>query len=95
MASDRDLFGEYAGKPGSIQKAEDGHETLTAAEQRRVLATYGKSGLDVIEDEAQIAAGTERYDSTEKWEDAAHRARYLRKKGFDARLNGRTLGDVQ
>lgn len=95
MADSRNDWGEYGGKPGSIQKAEDGHEDLTAAEQRRIMATYGirNSAAAVSDPEAvEVPQGVD--VSGESWEDAERRARAVALVRSRERLNGRTTDDL-
>lgn len=99
MAKDpmgRDKFGEYGGKPGSIQKAEDGHVDLTAAEKRRINATYGIRNADsAYDNEADVPVNTGvEYDAESTvWEDAEQRTRALRVRESRERLNGRGVAD--
>lgn len=97
MADSRDQWGEYGGKPGSIQKAEDGHELLTARERARVVRTQGirnntapsENPEDIVVDGGiDVATG-------EKWEDAHQRRRKLSLEESRVRLNGRTLGETE
>lgn len=97
MARDsRDNFGEYGGKPGLIQKAEDGHVELTAAEQAQILRTNAfRTNTSITDDpdEIEVAGGVEG-TTGETWEDAAHRAKKLAAQDARTRLNGRGVGEV-
>jgi hypothetical protein len=91
----RESWGEYGGKPGAPHRTEDGHDTLTPAEGRRVLATYGIRGADIPD--GGVAVVNQGIDPAtgEKWVDEhqaekAARYKYLR----DDVLNGREVGDV-
>ena len=97
MARDsRDNWGEYSGKPGLIQKAEDGHVELTAAEQAQILRTNAfrtnTSATDIPED-IEVTGGVEGVTG-EVWEDAAQRARKRSAEDARTRLNGRSVGEV-
>lgn len=97
MARDpKDRWGEYSGKPGSIQTAEDGHEVLSAAEKRRINATYGIRNPDATADDPDdVVVDTGIDVDGDKWEDAAQRARKLSVANSRRRLNGRGVSDGQ
>lgn len=98
MARDsRDNYGEYGGKPGLIQKAEDGHVDLTAAEQAQILRTVGMrtaAGDTDVPEDIEVAGGVDNVTG-ETWEDAGHRARRRNAEDVRNRLNGRGVEDVR
>lgn len=84
---------EYGGKDGLIQKAEDGHVELTAAEKAQIMRTHGVQGdLSGLETDLNVAVGFDA-DGT-AWEDVAHRDKALRRAAADQRLNGRQIGEA-
>lgn len=97
MARDpRDKWGEYGGAPGSIHTSENGHVDLTAAEKRRVNATYGiRTPETDVDDPSGVVVNTGIDVDGEKWEDAEQRARKLALERNRARLNGRGIADGQ
>lgn len=97
MAKDklgRDKFGEYGGRDGSIHTASDGHVELTAAEKRRVNATFGIRNADSpYDNEADVPVNSGVDVIGEVWEDAEQRERALRVRDSRRRLNGRGVAD--
>jgi hypothetical protein len=93
MATDsRDNFGEYGGKPGLIQKAEDGHVELTVKEKAMVGRIYGKDGSQGAQVN-EVAGGVDAVTG-EVWEDASHRRMVLDREAAQAKLNGRGIEEV-
>jgi hypothetical protein len=93
MARDsRDNFGEYGGKPGLIQKAEDGHVELTVKERAMVGRIWGKGGSQGQE-EAPINGGIDAVTG-EVWEDASMRRKQIEREAMQAKLNGRGIEEV-
>lgn len=97
MAKDplgRDKFGEYGGRPGSIHTDSDGHVDLTAAEKRRINATYGIRNADSEWDNAtDVPVNVGEDVNGEPWEDAEQRQRAIRVAESRKRLNGRGVAD--
>lgn len=97
MAIDpRDKFGEYGGKPGSIQKKADGHVELEVGEKARILRTHAIRIPDAP------AGGPSKPNqgidpaTGHPWVDDQQQSRLdLYKKTRDEILNGYTPEDVQ
>jgi len=89
MADSRDSYSEYAGKPGLIQTAEDGHVELAVKEKAMIGRIWGRDGNQPA-DEIQINAGLDRATG-EPWEDAAHRAQAIDRANKLKKLNGRGM----
>lgn len=93
MATDsRDQYGEYGGKPGLIQKAEDGHVELTVKEKAMVGRIWGKGGSQGLQ-EAPINGSIDAATG-EAWEDASQRRRQIERETKQAQLNGRGIEEV-
>lgn len=87
MADSRDDFGEYGGKPGLIQTAEDGHVELTVKEKAMVGRVLGRLG-SVGEAEQEVNSGIDAATG-EAWEDASQRRNALDRQAAITKLNGR------
>lgn len=95
MAGKREDWGEYSGKPGTIQKAEDGHEELTAKEGARILRTHAIQAPD--SPAGGPPAPNQGIDPAtgEPWVDEQQLYRLNQYKATLGRLNGYTPGDVR
>lgn len=93
MARDsRNDWGEYGGKPGSIQKEEDGHVELTPAEEARVMRTYGiRNSAAATTDPAEVEVPTGVDADGEVWEDEERLTRRRMIEESRRRLNGRVI----
>lgn len=93
MARDsRDNYGEFGGKPGLIQKAEDGHVELSVKEKAMVGRIWGKvpsAGAQETEINGGIDAVT-----GEAWADPSQRRRQIERERAQAKLNGRGIEEV-
>jgi hypothetical protein len=91
----REDWGEYSGKPGTIHKAEDGHEELTAAEGARILRTHAIQAPD------SPAGGPPKPNqgidpaTGEPWIDEQQAYRLAEYQKTVGKLNGYTPGDVR
>ena len=83
---------EYGGKPGLIQKSEDGHVDLTAREKALLGRVWGRGG-DQPAEEAIVNSGIDRATG-EAWEDAAQRAVVVERNRRLGRTNGRGPEDA-
>lgn len=92
MADSRDNFGEFGGKPGLIQKAEDGHVELTVKEMAMVGRIWGKGGNQGAEVQ-EVTGGVDTVTG-EVWEDASHRRLVLERQARERQLNGRGIDQV-
>lgn len=92
MADQRDFYGEFGGKPGLIQKAEDGHVDLTVREKAllgRIWGKGGEQGAEPVIPNGGIDAAT-----GEVWEDASQRRMAISRDERLAKTNGRGIEEA-